>query len=57
VVTGFGRSAAAGPSPISATGGTVTTAAGKTIHTFTASGTFEVTSGSDDVEYLVVGHF
>jgi hypothetical protein len=38
----------------SATGGTITTAAGKTIHTFTSSGTFEVTSGSGDVEYLVV---
>jgi hypothetical protein len=38
----------------SATGGTITTAAGKTIHTFTSSGTFTVTSGSSDVEYLVV---
>ena len=38
----------------SATGGTVTTAAGKTIHTFTSSGTFEVASGSGDVDYLVV---
>jgi hypothetical protein len=38
----------------SATGGTITTAAGKTIHTFTSSGTFVVTSGSGDVEYLVV---
>ena len=38
----------------SATGGTVTTAAGKTIHTFTSSGTFTVTSGFGDVEYLVV---
>jgi hypothetical protein len=39
---------------ILATGGTITTAAGKTIHTFTSSGTFEVTGGSGDVEYLVV---
>jgi hypothetical protein len=38
----------------SATGGTITTAAGKTIHTFTSSGTFVVTLGSADVEYLVV---
>ena len=38
----------------SATGGTITTAAGKTIHTFTSSGTFEVTLGSRDVEYVVV---
>jgi hypothetical protein len=47
---GFGRSAAA----FSATGGTITTAGGKTIHTFTALGTFEVTGGNADVEYLVV---
>jgi hypothetical protein len=40
--------------PFIATGGTTTTAAGKTIHTFTSSGTFEVTSGSSDVDYLVV---
>ena len=37
-----------------ATGGTITTAAGKTIHTFTSSGTFEVTIGFSDVDYLVV---
>ena len=40
--------------PITATGGTVTTAGGKTIHTFTALGTFTVTGGSGNVEYLVV---
>ena len=53
---GFGKKSggAAGPSPISATGGTVTTAGGKTIHTFTALGDFIVTSGNDNVEYLVV---
>ena len=39
---------------LNATGGTITTAAGKTIHTFTSSGTFEVTRGSGNVEYLVV---
>ena len=52
---GFGRrrGGASGPS-FSATGGTVTTAAGKTIHTFTGSGTFTVTSGSGTVDYLVV---
>ena len=44
-------------SPITATGGTVTTAGGKTIHTFTSPGTFTVTSASGDVEYLVVGCF
>ncbi len=44
-------------SGIVATGGTITTNAtsGKTIHTFTSSGTFQVTSGSGDVEYLVIG--
>ena len=48
---GFGS----GGVPIKATGGTVTTAAGKTIHTFTASGTFEVISSSlSSVDYLVV---
>ena len=51
--TGFGR-LSGGPSAFSATGGTVTTAGGKTIHTFTALGDFIVTSGNDNVEYLVV---
>ena len=57
----FGIGAVSGSVPFSATGGTVTTAAGKTIHTFTASGTFTVTTvtGSDPitglVEYLIVG--
>lgn len=37
-----------------ATGGTVTTSGGYTIHTFTAGGTFQVTSGSADVDVLVV---
>ena len=39
---------------IQATGGTITYSGGYTIHTFTSSGTFTVTSGSGDVEYLVV---
>jgi len=52
---GFGRSAdAGGPQGLQATGGTITPAAGKTVHTFLASGTFTVTSGSGNVEYLVV---
>ena len=38
----------------SATGGTVTTYNGKTIHTFTAPGTFTVSGGSGNVEYVVV---
>jgi hypothetical protein len=52
---GFGRrrGGASGPS-FSATGGTVTTAAGKTIHTFTSSGTFTASGSPGNVEYLVV---
>ena len=42
-------------SGISATGGTITTDGNYTVHTFTSSGTFTVTSGSGNVEYLVVG--
>jgi hypothetical protein len=37
-----------------ATGGTKTTSGGKTIHTFTGSGTFTVNFGSAAVDYLVV---
>ena len=37
-----------------ATGGTITTSGGKTIHTFTADGNFVVPGGSANVEYLVV---
>jgi hypothetical protein len=37
-----------------ATGGNVTTSGAYTVHTFTANGTFQVTSGSKSVEYLVV---
>ncbi|MBI4894188.1 MAG: LamG domain-containing protein [Candidatus Aenigmarchaeota archaeon] len=39
---------------IVATGGNITYADGYTIHTFTSNGTFNVTSGSGPVEYLVV---
>jgi hypothetical protein len=39
---------------ISATGGTLTYADGYAIHTFTSSGTFTVTAGGGDVEYLMV---
>jgi hypothetical protein len=45
---------AAGTSPVTATGGTVTSAGGYTIHTFTASGTFTVTAPGN-VEALVIG--
>jgi len=39
---------------ISATGGTITEVGGYRIHTFTSGGTFNVTSGSGNVEYLIV---
>lgn len=39
---------------ISATGGSITTSGNYVIHTFTTSGTFEITSGTGDIEYLVV---
>ena len=55
IFTGLKLGFGSGGVPIKATGGTVTTAAGKTIHTFTASGTFEVISSSlSSVDYLVV---
>lgn len=38
-----------------ATGGSVTEAQGYRIHTFTSSGTFTVTKGQAEVEYVVVG--
>ncbi len=41
-------------STISVTGGTVTTSGAYTIHTFTGSGTFTVSSGTLNVDYLVV---
>lgn len=39
---------------IEATGGTITDVGGFRYHTFTSSGTFEVTSGSGNVDYLTV---
>ncbi len=44
-------------SGISATGGSIDTSgrSGYKVHTFTSSGTFQITSGSGDVEYLVLG--
>ena len=41
-------------SPLSATGGTITTDGNFKVHTFNSSGTFQITSGSGDVQYLVV---
>ncbi|KKW33548.1 MAG: hypothetical protein UY79_C0020G0006, partial [Parcubacteria group bacterium GW2011_GWA2_53_21] len=41
-------------SGITATGGTITTSGNNTIYTFTSSGTFQVTAGSGNVNYLVV---
>lgn len=40
---------------ITATGGTITYVDGYKIHTFTSSGTFQVTAGKGDVETLIVG--
>jgi hypothetical protein len=37
-----------------ATGGTVTDIAGYRVHTFLAGGTFTLTAGNDDIEYLIV---
>ena len=39
---------------IVATGGTKTTSGAYTIHTFTSSGTFQITANSGPVEYLVI---
>ena len=44
----------AGVAAVEATGGTKTTSGDYTIHTFTGSGTFEVTAGAGDVEVLIV---
>ena len=55
---GFGRSAADGPVPFSATGGNVSALEpgnGYKYHTFTSPGTFTVTSGNKNLEFLVVG--
>ena len=51
--------ASPGPSPISASGGNQTTATGFTnggykYHVFTSSGTLTVSSGNDEIEFLVV---
>lgn len=43
------------PTYITATGGTISYMNGYTIHKFTSSGTFQVTSGSGNVEAMVVG--
>ncbi len=40
---------------IVATGGTITTDGNFKVHTFNSSGTFEITAGTGDVEYLVIG--
>jgi hypothetical protein len=37
-----------------ATGGTITYNGGYTVHTFTSSGTFQITNGSGNLDYLVV---
>lgn len=60
-VTGLGAAggAASGPSPISASGGNQTTASGFTnggykYHVFTSPGALTVSSGNDEIEFLVV---
>ncbi|MFH1879053.1 MAG: glycine-rich domain-containing protein, partial [Candidatus Omnitrophota bacterium] len=40
--------------PITATGGTITEVGGYRIHTFTTSGTFQITAGNGNVDVLVV---
>src|SRR3989344_3977920 len=46
--------AAGAATGITATGGTNTSIPGYPVHTFTSSGTFEITAGEGDVEYLVI---
>jgi hypothetical protein len=41
--------------PFAATGGTVSDSGGYRYHTFTANGTFSVTSGNKNVEYFAIG--
>ena len=41
-------------SPIAATGGTTSESGGYKYHTFTSSGTFQVTSGAGDVDALII---
>jgi Flp pilus assembly pilin Flp len=41
--------------PFSASGGSVTTSGAYRIHSFASSGSFQITQGSRDVEYLVIG--
>ena len=58
-ITGGSSAASSGPSPISASGGNQTTATGFTnggykYHVFTSSGTLTVSSGNDEIEFLVV---
>ena len=52
---GLGGGGAAGPSPISATGGTKITSGSDIYHVFLSNQNFEVTSGTSDIELLVVG--
>ena len=46
---------AATPFTSEATGGAISYSGGKTIHTFTSSGTFNTFSAISSVEYLIVG--
>jgi hypothetical protein len=55
VIVRYSLTAAFTPSPITATGGTITDIDGFRVHTFTDSGTFEITAGQDTVTQLLVG--
>ena len=59
ILTGSNDQAGAGPTYVTATGGTITTDGDHKVHTFTSTGTFTVTcagsaTGSNSVDYLVV---
>lgn len=54
VLISFASSIPKAEAVISATGGTITYSGNYKIHTFTTSGTFQITSGSGTVEYLVI---
>jgi len=53
-LTGFGSAGVAAAVPIAATGGSIATVGDYKVHTFTSSGTFEITAGTGSVEYLII---
>jgi len=50
----FGVAFGGGAAFIEATGGTISEDGDFKVHSFSASGTFEITSGTGDVQYLVI---